>query len=91
MRLFLALLWCASVAGRGSGLRIIGGNSRNSRLGEFNSRLGRGEFPVRPATGIHRQPTDFAYPFSRPNGSSFEEIAKIHGSTGITGNVARPN
>ena len=31
MGLFLALLWCASVAGWSSGLRIVGVNSRNSR------------------------------------------------------------
>jgi hypothetical protein len=41
-------------------LNIVGINSRNSRLGEFNSRLGRQKFPVRGATGIRWQPFDSA-------------------------------
>jgi hypothetical protein len=41
MLLFLFLSWCAAVAGRSGGPNIIGDNSRSSRFGEFNSRLGR--------------------------------------------------
>jgi hypothetical protein len=56
MVLFLVLLWCSAV-GRCGGANIL---SRHSRFGAFNSRLGRGEFPVRAATGIRRQEVDFA-------------------------------
>ena len=46
----LVVSWCAAVAGRRGG--SLG---ENSRFGEFNSRLGRREFPVRAAPGIRRQ------------------------------------
>jgi len=49
-------------------LHILGNNSRNSRFGRFNSRLGQPEFPVRAATGIYLQLIDLA-------GDSFWEMA----------------
>jgi hypothetical protein len=51
-------------------LRILAINSRNSRLGEFNSRLARLKFPVRAATGIRRQAVDLACRF-------FEQMAVL--------------
>jgi len=63
MCLFQLLLWCSTVVGRGAGLNIVGDNSRNSRFGEINSRLGRCEFPFRVATGICRQRLDLARRF----------------------------
>jgi hypothetical protein len=50
MGLFLLVVWCSIVVGR-----------YGSRFGNFNSRLGRREFPVRGATqvtGICRQALD---------------------------------
>jgi hypothetical protein len=47
MALFLVFFWCSAVAG-----------PFNSRFRDFNSRLGRREFPVRSATGIGRQRID---------------------------------
>src|SRR5690348_13499878 len=45
MRLFfLVLFWCSAVVARCGGPNILGDNSR---FGVFNSRLGRGELPVR--------------------------------------------
>jgi len=38
-------------------------NSRNSRFGGFNSRLGRFEFPFTTATGIGSQEIDFVQIF----------------------------
>ena len=70
MGLFLALLWCASAAEWGA-------NSRNSRLGRFNSRLGLQKFPFGSATGIHPQPIDYAYSFSRLNGDSVAKWRKF--------------
>jgi hypothetical protein len=58
MCLFLFLLWCSVAVGRSGGPNIVGDNSRSSRFGRFNSRLGRREFPVRAATGICRQGVD---------------------------------
>jgi len=50
---FLAFLWCPAVLGPS-----VIGNSRISRFGGFNSRLGRCKFPFRAATGICRQELD---------------------------------
>jgi hypothetical protein len=44
-------------------LHILGNNSRNSRLGGFNSRLGRPKFLVRVAMGIRPQCGDLACHF----------------------------
>ena len=55
MGVFLVLLWCSAVVERG-----IAGNSRNSRFGGFNSRLGGQKFPIRHATGIDPQAFDLA-------------------------------
>jgi len=58
MWLFVVPLWCWAIEGQSGGPNIVGSNSRNSRFGEFNSRLGRREFPVRAATGIRSQRFD---------------------------------
>jgi hypothetical protein len=63
MYLFLILLWCAAVTEACSGPNIVGDNSRNSRFGEFNSRLGQRKFPIRSATGIGSQDNDLARSF----------------------------
>jgi len=47
MGLFLLVVWCSIVVGR-----------YGSRFGDFNSRLGQREFPVRGAAGICRQGLD---------------------------------
>ena len=52
MCLLLALFLCSAIVERCGGPNHF---SRNSRLGEFNSRLGGYEFPFRAATGIHRK------------------------------------
>jgi hypothetical protein len=59
MWLFLVLLWCFAAVGRG----VVGDNSRNSRFGEFNSRLGQRKFPIGSATGIGSQDNDLACGF----------------------------
>jgi hypothetical protein len=46
-------------------LHMLGNNSRHSRFGVFNSRLGLQKFPVRVATGIGLQPIDWASRFFR--------------------------
>jgi hypothetical protein len=46
-------------------LHMLGNNSRHSRFGVFNSRLGLQKFPVGVATGIGLQPIDWASRFFR--------------------------
>jgi hypothetical protein len=55
MCLFLIFFWCSRVLGDVQARRFF---AINSRFGEFNSRLGRREFPVRSATGIGSQAID---------------------------------
>jgi len=45
MYLFLVFLCCSTAVAGGSNPNILGNNSRNSRLGVFNSRLGPQKFP----------------------------------------------
>jgi hypothetical protein len=49
----------------------------NSQFGEFNSRLGRCKFPVRPVTGYGWQEFDFAFRFT----AELRKIDEITGST----------
>jgi hypothetical protein len=48
-------------------LHILGNNSRNSRFGRFNSRLGQPKFSVKAATGSYLQLIDLS-------GDSFWEM-----------------
>jgi len=59
MCLFLILCWCSAVVGRCGGPSILRYNSRNSRFGEFISRLGQSKFPFRTGSGICSQRIDF--------------------------------
>ncbi len=61
MCLFLIFFWCSRVLGDVQARRFF---AINSRFGEFNSRLGRREFPVRSATGIGSQAIDLLCRFS---------------------------
>jgi hypothetical protein len=63
MWLFVVAWWCWAIEGQSGGPNIVSSNSRNSRFGEFNSRLGCREFPVRAATGIRSQRFDLPYGF----------------------------
>jgi hypothetical protein len=83
MRLFLVFLWYSAVAGRWGCLNLP---RYGSRLGGFNSRLGRREFPFYSATGIGRQPFDLTYRFLRPNGGFVGKIDEIPVPTGKNGN-----
>jgi hypothetical protein len=61
----------------------------NSRFGEFNSRLGWLEFPVRAATGIGWQRLDLPHRFRGHRAVVRGKSAKFPVSTGKTGNVVR--
>ena len=63
--------------------------SRNSRLRGINSRLGLKKFPSRMATGIGLQVIGLACVFRSRMGGGIGKIAKIPGSTGITGNLGQ--
>jgi hypothetical protein len=60
MYLFLILLWGAAEMQACGGPNILSDNSRNSRFGGFNSRLGQRKFPISAATGIGWQIVDLA-------------------------------
>jgi hypothetical protein len=60
MCLLIVLSWGWAMVRHGGGRILF---SRHSRFGEFNSRLGQCEFPVRPATGIRWQQLDLACSF----------------------------
>jgi hypothetical protein len=77
MCLFQRLWWCSTVVGRVAGLNIVGDNSRNSRFGEINSRLGRCEFPFRVATGIYRQRLELARRFRGEMAVPWRKSAKF--------------
>jgi hypothetical protein len=85
--LFLILYWCSAFAESWDGPSILGPNSRNSRFGRINSRLGGCKFPLRATTGICRQPVDLLESFTA-EWHFCREIEKIPGSTGKTGNSA---
>jgi len=55
MYLFLILFWGHAVAGPYDASNILFCNSRHSRFGEINSRLGSLKFPIKGATGILRK------------------------------------
>jgi hypothetical protein len=59
--LFNSVVAMAALGGRER--RDILCNSRHSRFGEFNSRLGRQKFPVRSATEIRSQELDLVCRF----------------------------
>jgi hypothetical protein len=59
----------------------------NSRLGAFNSRLGRREFPFCAATGIGSQRFDLLYSFSGQTTVEWGKSARFPVSTGKTGNL----
>ena len=80
---FFVFLCCRAVVGL-----AIAGNSRNSRFGALNSRLGRREFPFEALRELPRKGLIGAI-FSRPYGGSTWQNKKIPGSTGITGNLPR--
>src|SRR5216683_2781010 len=61
MCLFLIFFWCSGFLGNVEARIFF---AINSRFGEFNSRLGRREFPVRSATGIGSQEIDLPCRFS---------------------------
>ncbi len=61
----------------------------NSRFGEFSSRLGRLEFPVRVATGIGSQRLDFPHRFRGQTAVAWGKSVKFPVSTGKTGNCVR--
>jgi hypothetical protein len=67
--LFLILYWCSAFAESRDGPSILGPNSRNSRFGRINSRLGGCKFPLRATTGICRQPVDLLESFLPRNGT----------------------
>jgi hypothetical protein len=85
MGLLLILFWCSAVVGRCGGPNIL---PNNSRFGEFNSRLGRREFPVCVATGIRLQGLDLAYRFHVETVAIRGKSTKFPVSTGKTGNFA---
>jgi len=60
----------------------------NSRLGEFYSRLGGREFPVRAATGIRSEGFVLPYYYSRRTAIVRAKSTKFPVSTGKTGNIA---
>jgi hypothetical protein len=60
----------------------------NSRLGEFDSRLGGREFPVSAATGIRSQRVDLPHYFFSQTAIIRGKSTKFPVSTGKTGNIA---
>jgi hypothetical protein len=77
MALFLVLFWCAAV------VRALAGH--NSRFGEFNSRFGAKEFPFSRQRELDGKALIWLVVFGR-KAHLKGAIAKIPGSTGITGN-----
>jgi hypothetical protein len=57
-------------------LHILGNNSRNSRLGEFNSRLGLPKFPIRVLREFARNRLIWLVIFQR-KGASMAKIEKF--------------
>jgi hypothetical protein len=70
MWLFLVLLWCSSVAGRGGRLGIAGNDS-------LFLRFIRVEIPCLGAMGIYREGTDFALGFGGQTGVFDENRRKF--------------
>src|SRR5260370_10870088 len=85
MCLFLVLFWCSAVVRRYGGPNI---SADNSRFGEFNSRLGRPEFPVCAATGIRSQALDLAHRSRSQIAVVWAKSTTFPVSTGKTGNLA---
>jgi hypothetical protein len=81
MCLLLLLFWCSAVMGRSGALNLAADNSRNSRFGEFHSRLGGLEFPFRAATGIGRNCLIWLAVFAakRRFGGEIGEISRYDG------------
>jgi hypothetical protein len=84
MCVFLIFFWWSGVLGDLQGKRFF---AINSRFGEFNTRLGRREFPVRSGTGIDSQEIDLPCSFLAKR-RWCGKIEKIPGSTGKTGCLA---
>src|SRR5712692_9811927 len=81
----MVLYWCSAVAVRCESPSVF---ADNSRFGEFNSRLGRCEFPVSAATGIRSQALDFPHRFRGQTAVIWAKSTKFPVSTGKIGNFA---
>jgi hypothetical protein len=82
MSFLLIFDWCWAAVGD-----LLG---HNSRLGVFNSRLGRRKFPFQEATGIGRQELDLLYRFRSPNGGFQAKSKKFPVQREKSGIAPRP-